>query len=131
MLWEKILINVNSESGWSVVKLKSSAGCGTLNNCLEFVLNCWISKRVFYIPFTEHSRNFQKYPRDLGSSFGKPYDYDSVMHYSRFAFSKDLDVPTIIPADGEASIGQRLGLSYYDREEINTLYRCHGEWVYS
>lgn len=77
----------------------------------------------------EHSRNFQKYPRDLGSSFGKPYDYDSVMHYSRFAFSKDLDVPTIIPADGEASIGQRLGLSYYDREEINTLYRCHEDCV--
>ena len=108
------------------MKLKSSAGCGTLNSCLEFVLNCWISKRVFYFPFTEHSRNFQKYPRDLGSSFGKPYDYDSVMHYSRFAFSKDLDVPTIIPADGEASIGQRLG-SVSDREEINTLYRCHGE----
>lgn len=92
-----------------------------------FDFKCGITKPVLYFPFTEHSRNFQKYPRDLGSSFGKPYDYDSVMHYSRFAFSKDLDVPTITPADGKASIGQRLGLSYFDRKEINQLYNCHGE----
>ena len=78
-------------------------------------------------PFVVHARNFQKYPRDLGSSFGKPYDYESVMHYSKFAFSKDRDVPTIVPTDEKAIIGQRLGLSYYDREEINKLYKCQGE----
>jgi len=50
-----------------------------------------------------------------------------VMHYSRFAFSKDRDIPTIVPTDGKATIGQRLGLSYYDREEINKLYECQGE----
>ena len=77
--------------------------------------------------FLEHARNFQKYPRDLGSSFGKPYDYESVMHYSKFAFSKDRNIPTIVPTDEKATIGQRLGLSYYDREEINKLYNCQGE----
>lgn len=67
------------------------------------------------------------YPRSLGSSFGKPYDYDSVMHYSKYAFSKDQRIPTIIPTDEKAVIGQRLGLSYYDREEINSLYHCKGK----
>lgn len=76
-----------------------------------------------------HARNFQKYPRDLGSSFGKPYDYDSVMHYSKFAFCKNRDVPTIVPTDSNATIGQRLGLSYYDREEINKLYKCQEDCV--
>ncbi|KAL9969803.1 hypothetical protein ACROYT_G022064 [Oculina patagonica] len=77
----------------------------------------------------EHARNFQKYPHDIGSSFGKPYDYQSVMHYSRYAFSKDRDIPTIVPTDDSATIGQRLGLSYYDREEINNLYKCHEDCV--
>lgn len=77
----------------------------------------------------EHARNFQKYPRDLGSSFGKPYDYESVMHYSKFAFSKDRNIPTILPTDEKAVIGQRMGLSYYDREEINKLYECQVDCV--
>lgn len=77
--------------------------------------------------FEEHKHNFEKYPRDMGSSFGKPYDYDSVMHYSRLAFSKDMRTPTIEPRDQEADIGQRLGLSFYDREEINRLYQCKGD----
>ena len=77
--------------------------------------------------FTVHAHNFEKYPRNLGSSFGKPYDYDSVMHYSKYAFSKDRRIPTIVPTDRKAVIGQRLGLSYEDREEINNLYHCKGE----
>ena len=53
------------------------------------------------------------------------------MHYSKFAFSKDRNIPTILPTDEKAVIGQRLGLSYYDREEINKLYECQGgkKWV--
>jgi len=72
----------------------------------------------------EHAHNFQKYPRDLGSSFGKPYDYHSVMHYSKYAFAKHRDIPTIVPKEKKALIGQRFGLSLQDREEINKLYRC-------
>ena len=79
------------------------------------------------LSFLEHAHNFKMYPRDLGSSFGKPYDYDSVMHYSKYAFSKDLKTPTIVPTDSKAVIGQRLGLSFYDREEINKFYHCKGE----
>ena len=84
------------------------------------------SNVFFFFSITVHAHNFQKYPRGLGSSFGKPYDYDSVMHYSMYAFSKDRRTPTIVPRDKQAVIGQRLGLSYYDREEINSLYNCKG-----
>lgn len=77
----------------------------------------------------EHKHNFKKYPRDVGSSFGKPYDYDSVMHYSRLAFSKDWKTPTIVPKDTTAAIGQRMGLSLHDREEINNLYQCKEDCV--
>lgn len=98
--------------------------------------NVAVIDRVILIPsglsltpfsFTVHAHNFEKYPRNLGSSFGKPYDYDSVMHYSKYAFSKDRRIPTIVPTDRKAVIGQRLGLSYEDREEINNLYHCKGE----
>ena len=81
---------------------------------------------TFFLSFLEHAHNFQKYPRALGSSFGKPYDYDSVMHYSKYAFAKYRDTPTIVPKNRTAVIGQRFGLSYQDREEINKLYRCKG-----
>lgn len=83
-------------------------------------------KSLPFLSFLEHAHNFQKYPRDLGSSFGKPYDYDSVMHYSKYAFAEHRDIPTIVPKNKTAVIGQRFGLSYQDREEINKLYQCKG-----
>lgn len=84
------------------------------------------SLKFFFSSFLEHAHNFQKYPRSLGSSFGKPYDYDSVMHYSKYAFAKYGDTPTIVPKNKTAVIGQRLGLSSHDRDEINKLYGCKG-----
>ena len=83
-------------------------------------------KSLPLLSFLEHAHNFQKYPRNLGSSFGKPYDYHSVMHYSKYAFAKYRDIPTIVPKNKKEVIGQRFGLSYQDREEINKLYRCKG-----
>jgi hypothetical protein len=39
---------------------------------------------------------FDKLPEGSSSVFGVEYDYGSVMHYSRYAFSKN-DMPTIVP----------------------------------
>ncbi len=50
-----------------------------------------------------------------------PYDYASIMHYDRNAFSKS-GRPTILPRDPNAPIGQRNGLSQLDRAAISQLY---------
>ena len=51
-----------------------------------------------------------------------PYDYNSVMHYGKFASSKTgLNNPTIVTKNGQY-IGQRCGFSVLDIQNINDLY---------
>lgn len=50
-----------------------------------------------------------------------PYDYGSIMHYSRAAFSRS-GADTIVPRDPNARIGQREGLSQLDQAAIAQLY---------
>ncbi|XP_039981682.1 low choriolytic enzyme-like isoform X1 [Xiphias gladius] len=68
--------------------------------------------------------NFRK--KDM-NNLNTPYDYSSVMHYSRTAFGKN-GLETITPTlDPSAAIGQRDGLSDIDILRINRLYKC---WNY-
>lgn len=53
---------------------------------------------------------------DLGA-----YDYGSIMHYPRFAFSKN-GKETITPTDSTANIGQREGLSAGDIAAVAAMY---------
>ncbi|XP_077306324.1 tolloid-like protein 1 [Lithobates pipiens] len=52
------------------------------------------------------------------------YDYGSIMHYARYAFTKN-GLPTLkaIP-DDSVSFGQRFAMSDLDIIKINTLYNC-------
>lgn len=67
--------------------------------------------------------NFDAYGTNIISNFGVEYDYGSVMHYGKTAFSID-GTDTIIPLKdlkGE-TMGQRLKLSKNDIERINKMY---------
>ncbi len=53
------------------------------------------------------------------------YDYGSIMHYPRKAFSKN-GKDTIVPADASAVIGQRTALSRLGQGRDRPLYpSCH------
>ena len=69
-------------------------------------------------------RNFDRLPVDLVDTLGVQYDYESIMHYSRTAFSVN-GQPTVLPKrDPFANLGQRHGFSHSDVLKINKLYRC-------
>ncbi|KAM6950388.1 low choriolytic enzyme-like [Lycodopsis pacificus] len=58
-------------------------------------------------------------------NLGTPYDYNSVMHYGRFAFSRNRR-PTIVPIpDGNVAIGRATQMSATDILRVNRLYRCN------
>ncbi|XP_050393443.1 meprin A subunit beta-like [Patella vulgata] len=68
--------------------------------------------------------NFVKYSLGTIDELGEPYDYESVMHYSAYAFANNRQKPTIIPKQRGAVIGQRTHLSPIDIQEMQILYGC-------
>eukprot|EP00795_Rhopilema_esculentum_P016268 gene16268-7652_t len=68
--------------------------------------------------------NFKKNRIQDMTTLGLPYDYDGVMHYGAFAFTKNFRSPTIIKLGKGGHIGQRRGFSKTDLLQINALYDC-------
>lgn len=71
----------------------------------------------------DQTYNFQKYSHGEADTLALPYDYGSIMHYPKYAFTGN-GYPTIVPKDGNAAIGQRLALSKIDIKKINKFYKC-------
>lgn len=61
----------------------------------------------------------------MSSALGVPYDYGSVMHYSKTTFSTSSE-PTIVTKIPHFMdiIGQRMSFSAGDLSKINQLYNC-------
>ncbi|XP_065336689.1 zinc metalloproteinase nas-14-like [Cloeon dipterum] len=69
------------------------------------------------------AHQFAKYSAREVTDFGTGYDYSSIMHYSKTAFSKNGE-DTIIPYDPSAEIGQRRMISKKDFVKLNRKYKC-------
>ncbi|XP_058487037.1 meprin A subunit beta [Solea solea] len=69
--------------------------------------------------------NFNTYNDTTSSSLGVPYDYGSMMHYSKNAFRNGSE-PTIITKISAFSdvIGQRMEFSDSDLLKLSRLYNC-------
>ncbi|XP_048504685.1 seminal metalloprotease 1 [Athalia rosae] len=67
--------------------------------------------------------NFKKYDNATVTDYGIPYDYQSIMHYSSHAFSKNGE-PTITSKREESQeLGQRKGFTDKDIAKINLMYK--------
>ncbi|XP_036375467.1 low choriolytic enzyme-like [Megalops cyprinoides] len=69
----------------------------------------------------DEQHNFNKVNTN---NLGTPYDYNSVMQYERYAFSKN-GKPTMIPKPNEnVEIGKAKKMSPNDILRVNKLYEC-------
>lgn len=78
---------------------------------------------------TGHEHNFNKLTSSEVDSLGEPYDHNSIMHYARNTYSKNVYKDTILPKKipgkrRRPEIGQRKHLSKSDIVQANKLYKC-------
>ncbi|CAO1404987.1 unnamed protein product [Diamesa tonsa] len=69
-----------------------------------------------------HENNFNIYNSSVITDYGVEYDTESIMHYSRTAFSKN-GQDTIVPIQNIAQLGQRNGLTDKDIKKLDTMYK--------
>ncbi|KAI2650496.1 Hatching enzyme 1.2 [Labeo rohita] len=99
-----------------------------LNHALGFYHEHTRSDRDKYVKI-----NWEYIPTDKASNFqiqntnnqNTTYDYSSIMHYGKTAFSNTVGKDTITPIPNAAvEIGQRQDMSNIDILRINKLYGC-------
>lgn len=72
----------------------------------------------------EDRKNFQKAKGGVVSTLGVPYDLTSLMHFGNTAFG-DGRVTIEAVKDPSMKLGNKIGLTKDDAEQLNMLYRCN------
>uniref|UniRef100_A0A2K6REM5 Metalloendopeptidase n=1 Tax=Rhinopithecus roxellana TaxID=61622 RepID=A0A2K6REM5_RHIRO len=126
--------SVGRSGGMQVVSLAPTClqkGRGIVLHELMHVLGFWHEHaradrdRYIRINWNEILPGFEiNFIKSRSSNMLTPYDYSSVMHYGRFAFSRR-GLPTITPLWAPSvHIGQRWNLSASDITRVLKLYSC-------
>ncbi|XP_078540694.1 embryonic protein UVS.2-like [Lissotriton helveticus] len=69
--------------------------------------------------------NLANFNKENTNNLGLEYDFSSIMHYGRYAFTKTSGQATIVSLKNpNAEMGQTVGLSNLDLAKINRLYNC-------
>nr|BAG06171.1 hatching enzyme [Helicolenus hilgendorfi] len=99
-----------------------------INHALGFQHEQTRSDRDNYVSINWKNINPQmayNFYKQNTNNLNTPYDYSSIMHYGRTAFSIQYGKDSITPIpDPNVQIGQRRGMSYWDIVRINALYDC-------
>eukprot|EP00795_Rhopilema_esculentum_P015056 gene15056-6221_t len=72
--------------------------------------------------------NFNKYSHQKADILGTQYDYDTVMHYGKFAFSKN-GKQTMKAIGSDRELGEATTLGPSDITALNALYDCASKGV--
>lgn len=68
--------------------------------------------------------NFATFSNNYVTNYGHGYDYESIMHFGEYSFTKN-GLPTLTPLlPYEGVIGQRNKLSDKDIAKVNMMYSC-------
>ncbi|XP_069830368.1 hatching enzyme 1.2-like [Dendropsophus ebraccatus] len=66
------------------------------------------------------------YSLDNGNTQDISYDYMSILHYTKYAYSTDPGLATMLPkSDPNIPMGEAIGLSNLDVMRVNSLYSCN------
>ncbi|XP_076990833.1 astacin-like metalloendopeptidase [Tamandua tetradactyla] len=125
---------VGRSGGLQVVSLAPAClrtGPGIALHELMHVLGFWHEHaradrdRYIRVDWREILPGFEiNFIKSRSSNMLAPYDYASVLHYGRLAFSRR-GAPTIVPLrDPRAHLGQRRNLSASDVTRVLRLYAC-------